>query len=92
VSIVYPKFAGGLTVITEVAFLELIRFLTSVRMVLAVALCASLNPWCTCALLGTPGNSEASSGALLMFRSVRTAKLGDQRQSVPDFLSAVGVP
>lgn len=77
--------------ITEVAFMELIKFLTSVRMVLAVALCASLNPWCTCALLGAPGNSEVSSEALLMFRSVRTDSLGNQQQSVPDFRLAVGV-
>lgn len=38
------KPAGGLTAITEVALLRLIKFLTSVRIVLAVALCASLNP------------------------------------------------
>ena len=44
-------------------------------MVVAVAMCASLNPWCTRTLLGTPGNNEVSSETLLIFRSVRTDRL-----------------
>lgn len=40
----HEKVTERLTAMTEVAPLELIRFITSARMVLAVALCASLNP------------------------------------------------
>ena len=65
----------GLTATTDVAPFELIKFLTSVRIAEAVALCASLNPLWTRTSPETPGNRVGLGFTWLTFKSLRTDKL-----------------
>lgn len=69
-----------LTATTDVAPFVLIKFLTSAKMLEAVALCASLNPLWTMASPGTPGNRVELGFTWLIFRSTRTDKLDNKDQ------------
>lgn len=81
----------GLTATTDVAPLVLIKFLTSVKMLVAVALCASLNPLWTMTSPVTPGKRVELSGTWLILKSVRSDKLCIQRLGQPTLKSSVSL-